>query len=231
MGELADGAIGTYHEKSLHSSLKLWYAHEGDLLEASVGDYLVDILRGDAVIEIQTGNFHAIKRKLEALMEERSVRVVYPIARERWILKISPSGKIISRRKSPKRGKITALFEELIRIPHLIAHPNFSLEALFVKDEELRCDDGLGSWRRKRVSIHDRRLIEVSNSEVFETPADFERVLPQELPQQFTTTELATGLNVSKPVARKIAYCLRRMGVLEVRGKQGRNLVYSRTNR
>ena len=59
--------IGLLNEKSLHSALKHWYAKPGDRLEFPLDGYIVDILRGDQVIEIQTGNFSSIKHKMRNL--------------------------------------------------------------------------------------------------------------------------------------------------------------------
>ena len=55
-------------EYSLHSQIKDWYKISGDKLEAKVEDFIVDILRGKLLIEIQTGNFSAIKKKLTKLL-------------------------------------------------------------------------------------------------------------------------------------------------------------------
>ena len=60
-------AIGLLNEKSLHAALKHWYAKPGDLLEFALEGYVVDILRGNHVIEIQTGSFSSIKRKMRDL--------------------------------------------------------------------------------------------------------------------------------------------------------------------
>ena len=49
--------IGTLGEKSLHSSLKNWYAQPGDRLEAEVDGFHIDIIRKNLLIEIQTANF------------------------------------------------------------------------------------------------------------------------------------------------------------------------------
>jgi hypothetical protein len=65
------------------------------------------------------------------------------------------------RRKSPRRGKLEDLFLELVRIPHLINHPNLTLEVLLIREEEIRHADGKGSWRRRGVSIIDHRLLEI----------------------------------------------------------------------
>ena len=80
--------IGSLRETSLHASLKSWWAHPGDLLEAKVDGYVVDLLRGETVIEIQTGHFSAIRPKLHALLACRPVCLVHPIAVERWIVRL-----------------------------------------------------------------------------------------------------------------------------------------------
>lgn len=125
--------IGTLNEKALHASLKKWYARPGDQFEAFVDGYHIDILRGSLLVEIQTGGFPSIKLKLGALVAQHPVRLVYPIAREKWIVK--QSGAERSRRKSPKRGALEQLFVELVSFPEVLASPNFSLEVLFIQEE------------------------------------------------------------------------------------------------
>lgn len=129
--------IGTLGEKSLHSALKAWYAQPGDLLEWRVeGKYIVDIFRPltgipcGQCIEIQTRSLGKLKTKLAFLLEHGPVRLVYPIAQERYIVRIDVNGEIVSRRKSPKRGTIFQLFPELVRLPTLVAHRNFALETI-----------------------------------------------------------------------------------------------------
>src|SRR5262245_49932452 len=74
--------IGTLRETSLHAALKQWYARPADDVEAEVDGYVVDLRRGDTLIEIQTCNFAAIRRKLLALVERHPVRLLHPIASE-----------------------------------------------------------------------------------------------------------------------------------------------------
>ena len=61
--------IGTLQENSLHAALKTWYAQPGDQLECKVDGYVIDLVRGDLLVEVQTANFSAIKRKLLKLLE------------------------------------------------------------------------------------------------------------------------------------------------------------------
>ncbi|MCL5952680.1 MAG: hypothetical protein M1132_13345 [Chloroflexi bacterium] len=78
--------IGIRNEKSLHAAIKQWYALPGDLLEQPVDGYIVDMVRGPLLIEIQTRNLSALRRKLHALVLHHPVRLVYPIARDKWIV-------------------------------------------------------------------------------------------------------------------------------------------------
>ena len=222
------GSIGTLGERSLHSALKDWYAVPGDRLEAEVDGFHIDIVRGKLLIEIQTSNFSSQRKKLKTLIAKHRVRLVFPIAKEKWIVRLSGDGvKRLGRRKSPKRGHLPLLFEELVSIPSLIKKENFSLEVLLIQEEEVRRDDGRGRWRRKGWSVADHRLLGVVSRHVFKRPPDFLTLIPQDLSGPFSTRELAEGIKQPRWLAQKMAYCLRHIGIIEVVGKQRNSLLYS----
>ena len=214
-------------ETSLHDEVKRWYSQPGDRMEEWVDGYLIDIVRGDRLIEIQTGNFSAIKAKLEDLVRRHPVQLVHPIAETKWIVRLDARGERVSRRRSPRRGRVEDLFLELVYIPHLMREANFSLEALLIHSEEELIDDGRGSWRRRRWSVHDRRLLDVVGRATFSKPADFLRLFPVTLPVEFTTRELAESLRVRANIAQKMTYSLRHMEVIGTIGKRGRANLYS----
>ena len=221
--------IGTLNEKPLHAALKQWYALADDLTEVSVDGFTVDVVRGDLLIEIQTRNLSAIKRKLTALTERHPVRLVYPIAQDKWIVRLSKNGKTaLGRRKSPKRGTLELVFEELVSIPQLLAHPNFSLEVLLIQEEESRRYDGSRNWRRKGWGTHQRKLLQVVERRLFESPADMQTMIPASLVEPFTTTQLAEAMERPLWLAQKMAYCLREMGAITAVGKRGRGILYIR---
>jgi hypothetical protein len=56
--------IGLLNEKPLHASLKEWYAQPGDRFEVPVDGFVIDIVRDDLLLEIQTGSFGSIKSKI-----------------------------------------------------------------------------------------------------------------------------------------------------------------------
>ena len=214
--------IGVRNEKSLHAAPKQWYARKGDQLEVRVDGFIVDIVRGDQLIEIQTRNLAAIRRKLCALLEQHPVRLVYPIAREKWIVRMTGSGKkIIGRRKSPKNGRLGDLFEELVSVPELINHANLTLEVALIQEEEIRRADGRGSWRRRGQSIHDHRLLQVLDTVTFEKKQDFLRFLPAGLEQPFSNRDIAECTGSLIHAVRQMTYCLKKMGAIEPVGKKG----------
>lgn len=218
--------INIKNEKSLHSSLKQYYCKSGDRLEVKLDGFIIDIVRGELLIEIQTKNFSALKNKLIKLTETHKLKLVYPIAVEKYITLMDSENNKISRRKSPKRGRTEDVFNELIRIPYLIEKENFSLEILLIKEEEIRCQDGKGSWRRKGVSLIDRQLSEVVETITLASKEDFLRFLPATLPDKFTNKMLAKELGLSAASATKITYCLRNVGLIKVAGKSSRELLY-----
>jgi hypothetical protein len=221
--------IGTLNEKSLHSALKQWYAQPKDLIEAPVDGFTVDIVRGDMLIEIQTRNLSAIKRKLTRLVAQHPVRLVYPIAQSRWIVRQSRNGRqALGRSKSPKRGAFEYIFEELVSISGLLAHPNFSLHVVLIQEEQVRRRDITGSWRRKGWAMHERRLLQVLDQRLYETPRDMLALIPITLAEPFTTKDLAQAIGQPIWLARKMAYCLRIMGAIAAMGKRGRGILYTR---
>ena len=227
--EQASGQIGTLNEKPLHASLKKWYAGRGDRFEAPVDGYVIDIVRGDLLVEIQTRNFVAIRRKLVDLTTRHKVRLVYPIAQQKWIVKLTNAGEgQESRRKSPKRGTPEQIFDELVAFPKLLSNPNFSLELLLIHEDEIRRYDAKRGWRRKGWVTQERRLLKVVDQRLFLTPEDMRVQIPSELPEPFTTSDLAGAIGRPRRLAQKMAYCLREMGAITHAGKRGRAMLYSR---
>jgi hypothetical protein len=221
--------IGTLNEKSLHAALKQWYAQPDDLIEVSVDEFTVDIVRGDLLIEIQTRNLSAIRRKLTTLVEQHPVRLVYPVAQDKWIVRQSENGKrALGRRKSPKRGTVELVFEELVSIPQLLAHSNFALDVLLIQEEEVRRYGGTRNGRRRGWVTHERRLLQVVGQRLFETPKEMLALIPATLPEPFTTSDLAKATGQPLWLAQKMAYCLREMGAITVVGKRGRGILYAR---
>ena len=212
-------------ESSLHRQLKAWYAAPGDQLEARVGPYRVDVLSGDHVVEIQQAGLGALKAKVRSLLETHVVTVVKPISRLKQIVTCTASGRILRRRRSPKRGSILELFHDLVHFVEVFPHPRLVLEVAFVDIEEWR-QPTRRRWPRP-YRVTDRRLYDVHARHTLKRPSDLLQLLPRQLPSTFDTKLLAQHLDVPRWHAQQIAYCLRHAQAVRTVGRTRRGNHYA----
>ncbi len=223
------GHIGTLNEKPLHEALKQWYARPKDKFEVPVDGFVIDIVRGKLLIEIQTRNFAAIKRKLEKLLVNHRVRLVYPIPCEKWLIKQSDDNDgVVSRRKSPGHGVYESVFNELIHLPQILVNPDFSLDLLLIEEEEVRRYDGIRGWRRHGWVTDERRLLKVVEHRMLSKPSDICAFIPASLVELFSTSDLAAAIGKPRKLAQKMVYCLRMMGHIKPVGKRANAILYTR---
>jgi hypothetical protein len=220
--------IGTLNEGVLHAQLKDWYRRPGDRLEQLVDGFVVDIVRGKLLVEIQTGSFAPLRRKLDLLTERHPVRLVAPVPLVRRIIRLSDEGEVLSARRSPRRGRAEDIFNLLVSIPSLLCRPRFEVELLLTHQEELRVYRHGRAFRRHGWVVAGRQLVSVERCLRIASPCDAADLLPAGLPELFDTAELAEAAAIERRLAQQMTYCLRAMGVLETAGKRGNALVHRR---
>ncbi|MFV0259573.1 MAG: hypothetical protein ACK5PP_14150 [Acidimicrobiales bacterium] len=169
-----------------------------------VGPFVADIQRGDLLIEVQTRGFAAMGRKLDELLDRYQILLVHPIAVTTYLNK--PGAR---QRRSPKRGDLFSLFDELVSVPTLLDHPQLTIEVLMVTVDVYQEADpllrrGRGGWRTV-----DRALRSVEARHRFGSMDDVAALLPRSLPDPFTTADLAHQLGTRRDRAQRLAYCLR----------------------
>ena len=220
-------ALSTYREGSLHAALKAAYARPVDRVEEAVDGFVIDIVRDDELVEIQTASFASAARKLRGLVEKHRIVLVHPIALERWLVRVDADGAIVSRRRSPKRGLPIDLFDQLVAFPELIAHPNFTFEIPLIREEEIRGPIPTGArYRYPREWWRlDRRLLEIVETIKVATPGDMPGLLPP-LPETFTSADIRTATGRSKRLCMRAAYCLQKSGAAVCAGRIGRLQAY-----
>ena len=155
--------------------------------------------------------------------------MVKPILIERQLIKLDKkNGKVVSRRKSPKRGSLLDIFDELMYFTRVFPHPNLLLEVPLVDVEELRYPGhGRRRWKRKNDHVvQDRILTGIRETHRFATARDLMRIVPSGLPRPFDTGDLAKKLDVHRGVAQKVAYCMRHVGTIKQVGKRGNAYLY-----
>lgn len=209
-------------EGPLHAGVKELLAEPGDRFEVPVGRFVIDLVRADGeLVEVQTGGFGALGRKLDALLDEHRFRIVYPVAAERRIVRADEHGEVISTRRSPRRAGAVEVFDKLVAFPLLLSHPNLTVEVLLLREDHIRAAQPVTSRGRKR-DPGERRLVGVLDRVEFGGPEDVLRALPGLPHEPFSTRELASLLGCGTMLAQRTAYCLRMIELIEPAGKRGR---------
>ncbi|MFT7650290.1 MAG: hypothetical protein ACI8Y4_005060 [Candidatus Poriferisodalaceae bacterium] len=212
--------IGTLNEGSLHAALKDWVSEPGDRFEVPLGRFVIDVMRDGLLIEVQTGAISAMGRKLDHLLEDHRIRIVHPLAATRWL---EQPGK--KRRKSPSKCTVWNVLDQLVSIPTLLDHPNLELLIVMIEETEVRSgNDMVRRGRRGRVT--DRRLEQVIDTHLFSSQADLLAMLPDDLPQPWTTADLALGAGIRRDMAQKFAYVLRTACLVEEVERTRAGIVY-----
>ncbi|MET0770089.1 MAG: hypothetical protein ABW081_09255 [Solirubrobacteraceae bacterium] len=214
--------IGVLGEGPLHAAVKALLAEPGDRLEVPVGRFVIDLVRADGeLVEVQTGGFGALGAKLDALLDEHRMRIVYPVAAERRIVRVDEHGEVLGARRSPKRATAVAVFDKLVSFPSLLTHPNLTIEVLLLSEDHIRGPAPTTTRRRTR-DPGQRRLVDVLDRVTLRTTGDILAVLPALPPEPFSTSELATVLGCGTVLAQRTVYCLRAIGIVQPAGKRGR---------
>jgi hypothetical protein len=215
-------SIGVLSEGALHAALKARLAEPGDRLEVPVDRFVIDLLRADGeLVEVQTGGFGPLAAKLDALLDRHRMRIVYPVAAERRIIRIDEHGQVLTTRRSPKRATAAAVFDRLVAFPSLILHPNLTIEVLLLREDHVR-GPGPTTTRRRTRDPGERRLVDVLDRITLRTAEDVLAALPALPREPFTTRELAAVLGCGTVLAQRAVYCLRAIGIVEAAGKRGR---------
>ncbi len=220
--------INTWNESLLHEELKDYYCGEQGQKEVPLEGSICDIVLADgSIVEIQTAHLGKLKLKLEKLLKNHTVNLVYPVAKNVLIETYDENRNLLTRRKSPKHGTIYQLFKELTTLYSLLDNPGFTMTVVFVDILEIRVADGTGSWRRKGIRKDDKKLIKIHETMLFNSKKDYAALIPQKVSELFTVHDLkSSGAGVH---ANYMAWVLRKAEIIELCGKKERWYLYRRS--
>lgn len=187
--------------------------------------FVIDIVRprpeGDLLIEIQTSSFGAMGKKLDHVLNEFEMVLVHPIAVTTTLHKEGSKP-----RKSPRKGSLYSIFEELVSVPTLLDHPNFSLEIVLAHVDKFQKADPTMRRRRGGWRTTDRRLVGIEGVERYSSMAELGELIPSDLPERFTTADIAQGAGISRDIAQRMAYCFKAAEVFEVMDRKKDGYIY-----
>src|SRR4051812_5524773 len=99
-------SIGELREGPLHAAVKDWYARPGDRAEVPHGGYVIDLVRGDELIEVQTAGSPRLKPRLAALLAPPPMPIAPPVCAQGRIARVDERGGVAAARRSPLRGGV-----------------------------------------------------------------------------------------------------------------------------
>jgi len=221
--------IGTLGEGTLHAVLKLYLEPFSENREIPLGRYVADIVGEDGVVEIQTRSFRKLLPKLRAFLEVTTVTVVYPVARTKWLAWLDPeTGEMSKAHKSPKRGTAHDIFYELYDIKPLLSNPNLRFCVVLLDIDEYRILNGWSKNRKRGGARMDRVPRELVETVEIRCAADYAKLIPEDLPEKFTSAEFAKAAKIRRPAAQRALNILSMLDVITHIGKRGRSYEYSR---
>jgi len=238
--------INTYNESSLHNTLKKMYAIQNDgSTEVSMEGHIYDVVgKSGEIIEIQTKNLSKLLPKIsDTLQKGFKVKLVHPIINTKFIQYDDENGNKISKRKSPKRGCIYDIFNELTGIYPILLHPDFTLEIIEINmiEKRIKCEIPQKQNKRQRFSRDylktNKCLDEVLSITAFKNIEDYLSLLPATLPEEFCAKDLCEEFKKYKQFpasaykkANLILWVYFRMEIISFIGKKGRSKYYKINN-
>lgn len=225
------GTIGVLREKTLHATLKRWLDEDPAHHEVTLPDgHVADIFDGERITEIQTGNFSALRRKLQALLEHYPVTVVHPLVRRKWLCWIDPdTGETTPPKRSPRTGSFADAGPQLIYLLPCLDHPNLTVRLLLLDVEEHRVADGWSRDGKQGSHRAERYPLTMEGEVTLRAPADYAALLPPGLPEHFTSAQFGKAVHQQGRKLNGTLKVLLHTGIL-TREKEGREYVYQIRN-
>ena len=234
--------FSTLNESRLHNTLKKIYAFQTDgKTEVEKDGHIYDIItKKGEVIEIQNQSLSHLKGKIKDTLEKGiKITVVYPVVTEKKIILCDSEKKILKKSRSPKKGSIYDIFNEIKGIWEFLLEKKFTLEVPFIEITEIRTkeENPVQSKNRKRRFKKDwnksgKKLDSITDSKSFSKKEDYLSLLPKELPDEFSSKDLEKALRdekVSERICKNsnlILWVLFHMNIIRRTKKESRLYFY-----
>lgn len=222
--------IGTYSEKSLHYILKNFFEEDNDCHEVSYKGFVADVKNGTAITEIQSTTLRGLNSKLDAFLEDSSVRLVFPIIRKRRIVWIDPvTGGVKRSTRSVTGDNIYSLASELLYIVEYLRDPSLTVTLVTLEADDYRMLDGWGKDKKKSATKVDLVPTAILDMKDMIFPDDLSELIPAELGDVFLRQDFAKYTHLRGRTLWAVLKVLEEMRVIYRVENDGRRHRYCRS--
>ena len=219
---MSDKIIGELNEHTLHLTLKNYIDPDTSNHEREYMGSVCDVVNSDGITEIETRSFSNLSKKLDKLLKEAPVTVVFPIGKKIWVRWVDgTTGEISDRKPSTKKGKASDVIPELYKIRDSLNNPDLTLKLIFIEEEDYKKRVG------KRRGTRSERIPISILSEMTIKPSEGIKELFETIPEgEFTSADFS---KTNKLRGRAVWYGLQLLmttGEIEKVGEKGRAFIY-----
>ena len=218
-------SIGTKQERTLHQYLKYYFCNESIFHEQKCCGYIVDILKDNQIIEIQTSSFNAMRKKLDCLLYKYPITIVYPIINQKLIYNLDENGELISIKKSPKKENPLKIGKELYKINNLLNHPNLKFVCVILNIDEYRIPY-INRYKQNKMTRINQVPKEIIDLIELKDASSFMSLIPFE--DEFDAETFRKKLKLSLREASSTLIILRTVKAIEVVRNEGKKYIYKK---
>ncbi len=232
--EQGTDGIGTLSEKWQHQIIKRYLSEDTSEHEVRVSEdrrFVSDVRVGDHAYEVQTGAFAPMREKIAYYLEQTAldVTIVHPIPKNKTVCWIDPATQEISEpKRSPRHGRLIDLLPELYPLIPYLARKRLHFRVLLLEVCDFRILSNDKRNRKHRAERFERIPTALCEDVSFDTPADFQVFLPEELPSVFTVKQFSVLTKLRGRDAYSAVRVLVAMGLLAPAEKIGRSMAFER---
>lgn len=223
--------IGILSEKIMHLTLKYYFSSSDCDHEVKLGGFFADAINEEGIVEVQTKSFKNLKEKLMYFLAVTNVNLVHPIPRYKYVTWVdNETGEISKPNRNPKVGRLTDVFQELYGIKEKLSSPRLTITLMLIDTDDYKNLDGWSKDKKKgstRVERYPKELIDIFT---INTPRDLLKLLPENLPETFSASDLNKLMKGSSRNTYSAINTLCYLDLCENIGKEGRKNIFKLKN-
>ena len=164
------------------------------------------------IIEIQTRSFDKMRKKLEKLLENNEITIVYQIIVNKKIVYTDENEEKV--RISPVHKTIFSAFKELYKIKTLLNSKNLHFHFVYLETAEIKKGNRINKYKQIKKKTIDSIPLKILKEENFDSYLDFARIFDS-FEDTFTAKSIAALKKAKREEVQVCMTVLNYLGVIK----------------